>query len=406
MVKEARDPRPETRVWAVLALGAVLSACGSNIKPETLVEKMRVLSIVAEPPEVNPGESSELVELTLNPGGKTTVVWIGCQPDPFNQGRGACNDVTAALRPTSFADFPPGTSLLGFGPKAGYTVRSDLFDVLTPDDPTRQNGTVGQILAVTLGDEIKATTTPEEFRALFARIEAREIQTLLSVTRVLATDRVVKNTNPKLSELLVNGEALPVNATLAVQPGEKVELEPRVPDAARETYTLVTPDGPVERTEQVVGAWYSTAGRFSEPRVDLFSETRAVFTAPGSVEVPDDPVPDRRTGKVWFVVRDGRGGQSWRELPLFVCDAAFTTPSVSAVEPPASPGDPVIIRGSNLANALDVVVGPVALANGSFSPGRDAFLGDAPALPPGTYPVSVRGKDCSLVQTGLTYVVP
>jgi hypothetical protein len=391
---------------ALLICCALAWGCGENVKPETLVEKMRVLSIVAEPPEIGPGESTELTELNLNPGGKTTVVWIGCQPDPFNLGRGACNDVTSALRPTSFADFPPGTSLLGFGPKAGYTVKSDLFDVLTPDDPTRQNGTVGQILAVTLGDEIKATTTPEEFLALFERIENREIQTLLSVTRVLATERAVKNTNPKLQSLSVNGEVLPVNATLIVKEGEKYELDPVVPDAARESYTLLTPDGPSDRTEKIIGAWYSTAGRFSEPRVDLFSGTRAVYTAPGSAEVPDDPVPERRTGKVWIVLRDGRGGQSWRELPLFVCDASFPTPSLSSIVAPASPGEPVVVRGTNLSSALDVVIGPVALANGSFSPARDAYLGDAPSLPAGTYPVQLRGKDCSVTETGLTYTVP
>jgi hypothetical protein len=183
-------------------------------------------------------------------------------------------------------------------------------------------------------------------------------------------------------------------------------LDPRVPDAARESYTLITPDGPADRTEKIVGAWYSTAGRFSLPRVELFTDARATFTAPGSVEVPDDPVPERRTGKVWIVLRDGRGGQSWLEMPLFVCDASFATPRVTAVAPPVSLGEPVVVSGADLANALDVVVGPVALANGGYSAGRAAFLGDAPALPPGQYPVSVRGKDCSLTETGLTYTVP
>lgn len=398
------------RTTALFVAVAVLAAgCGSNIKPETLVEKLRVLSIVAEPPEVSPGESTELTELNLDPsrpGGKTTVVWIGCQPDPFNLGRGACNDVTSALRPTSFADFPPGVSLLGFGPRAGYTVNADLFDVLAPDDPTRQNGTVGQILAVTLGEEVKATTTNEEFLALFQRIENREIQTLLSVSRVLTTERKVKNTNPRLETLLVDGEPFPKNATLLVQQGQKLALEPKVPEAAKESYTLLTPDGPADRTEVIVGAWYSTAGRFSEPRVDLFSGTVATYTAPGSVEVPDDPVPERRTGKVWLVLRDGRGGQSWTELPLFVCDASFPTPKVTAVAAPASPGEPVVATGSDLASALDLVVGPNALPNGGYSPGRAAFLGDAPALPPGQYPISVRGKDCSVTDTGLVYTVP
>ena len=37
---------------------------------------------------------------------------------------------------------------------------------------------------------------------------------------------------------------------------------------------------------------------------------------------------------------------------------------------------------------------------------RGAFVGFPPALPSGTYPVTMRGQNCSSIDTGLTYTVP
>ena len=54
------------------------------------------------------------------PGGKTTVIWVGCDPDPFGLGRSACNDTSALLMPTSFTTFPEGVRILGIGNKASY----------------------------------------------------------------------------------------------------------------------------------------------------------------------------------------------------------------------------------------------------------------------------------------------
>ena len=48
---------------------------------------------------------------------------------------------------------------------------------------------------------------------------------------------------------------------------------------------------------------------------------KTIFTAPGSTA---DPVPERRTGILYTVFRDTRGGQSWREWPFFVCDDSLT----------------------------------------------------------------------------------
>lgn len=390
-----------------MLLALTLCGCGATFTPETLVDRLRVLSLVASPPEVAPGESANLEVLYLDPsrpGQPTTVIWVGCDPDPFNLGRGACNDTTALLQPTAFTSFPPGVKILGFGSKATYTPPANLFAPLEPNDPIRTNGTVGQVLSVVIGEEVDPTSDDAELRELFGRIERQEIQTILGLTRVTVSEKAVQNTNPTLSGLEVDGEPLPVNGTLLLRPGQQVTLTPRAPEADRERYTLLLPDGPQERTERLVAAWYSTAGRFSTPRVDLDDAPGTELIAPGSAEIPDDPIPPRRVATAWVVLRDSRGGQSNRTVPMFVCDETLPRPNVTGLEVPSSREQPLRATGENLASIADVVIGGHAMARGSALGG--GFLGDWPALPAGTYPVDVRGKDCSVQRVSFSVTLP
>lgn len=395
--------RVRLMTWALL-----LSACGAQFKPETLVDALRVLSITAEPPEVAPGETAQLDILQLDPsrpGGKTTVVWVGCEPDPIDFNRSACNDTSALLQPTAFATFPPGVRVLGFGARAGYASARTLFDALPPEDPVRSNGTSGPVLGVVIGEEVNPTSNDAELRELFGRIERQEVQTVMSLTRVTVTERLQKNHNPKLAALELDGVAVPKGAKLQLREGAKVSLVPRATDDSRETYSVILPAGPSERSETLVASWYSTSGRFDQARIDVSKGAPTEFIVPGSSEVPDDPVPEKRTGTIWVVMRDGRGGQHSEVLPFFICDSS-PTPKLTGLQPPASPGDPVVATGENMAGTLDVLIGGVPMSRGSYSPGRDAFLGDAPVLPSGPHSVELRAKNCAVVDTGLTWTVP
>lgn len=393
----------------VLLAAVALTACGAQPMPETLVENLRVLSITSNPPEIHPGESADLGILELDPsrpGGKTTVVWVGCDPDPFGLGRSACNDTTALLQPTSFSDFPPGVRILGFGPHAAYAVPRDLFSVLAPDDPLRENGVVGQILAVVIGEEVAPTSSNDELRALFTRIEKQQVQSLMGLTRATVSERAELNHNPAISGLTVGGASLPQGATVLLQPGQETRLVLAAPADSRERYTLHLPSGDDTRTEHLVVSWYSTGGRFTPARADLDTGDGCLYIAPGSTKVAGDAVPDKRQGWLWAVLRDNRGGQSWQQFPFFICDGALPSPVVRAVQLPAAAGEAVVVTGDDLASAVDVLVGGVALPNGSWSPGRQAFLGDLPPLPAGTWPVTVRAKNCAELDTGLTVTLP
>lgn len=397
-----------TILFLVLPLSLSLS-CGAQFTPETVVDSLRILSITSEPPEVAPGQPSEMKVLFADPsrpGQPRSIIWVGCEPDPLDLNRSACNDASILIKPSLITEYPPGLKLLGFGDEATYVAPATTFDVLPADDVIRQNGSVGQVMAIVIAEAVNVSAMGEELKAVFHRIETKVTPTAIGLTRVLVSERASRNQNPVISNLTFDGSPLPLHAQLQVRPGQQVALGVSVPESSREIFTELQPSGPVEKREVVVGAWYSSNGRFSQERFDVTSTQATVFTAPGSAQFPEDPVPERRSGQLWLVIRDNRGAQAFEQFQFYVCDESFPTPKVRTITPPQAPEDPVLVEGDDMGRALDVLIGDVALQSGTYSSARGAFVGFLPSLPPGTYPITVRGQNCTSEDTGLTYTVP
>lgn len=379
------------RALALLSLVA-LSACETGFRPETLVEHLRLLGMQAEPAALRPGDSTRLRALVLDPtrAAPASVLWVGCAPDPYNLNRSPCANPDAlqdlgALTGGTGA-LPPGVSIIGFNDNAAYTAPADLFDVLAADDPRRRSGTVGMVLAIAVAETINPTATPDELRALFARVEAKEVRSIIALFRVAVAEAPEANANPVIDGLLVAGERWPTGARVLLRAGEPVRLDLSAPASSFEPYVRQTPDGPEDRLERIQVAWYSTSGRFFTETTALTEPVKNIFTAPGLD--PEDPLPERRTGRLYTVHRDTRGGQSWREWPFFVCDDAAIEPAVTGVEWPTVAGGEVTLRGSSLEGVLDLVVDGVALEGGAFSPATQTWRA---ALPAGLDPGAARG---------------
>lgn len=392
----------------VVITGLLTVGCGASFPPETLVDSLRVLAVTAEPPEVAPGEPANLSVLYSDPsrvGGASTVLWVGCEPDPQDLGRSPCNDATILLQPTKISDYPQGLQLLGFGPRASYKSTAGVFDVLEPANPIRRSGSIGQVMALVVGEEVDPGATSEKLRGYFERIEKHETQAVVALTRILVSEKpqAERNLNPTLGRLEVNGQPLPVGARLAVQAGAVVELSMKIDAAAAQTYVEQQPTGPVTKTEKVVGAWYSTRGRFDRERFDVAGAPITHFTAPGSTQFPDDTVPERRTGSVWLVVRDDRGGQAFATYPFFVCDPSAPKPTISQA---SVSGGSVIVSGERLEGLLDVMVGDAALLRGAYDSVRQAFVGDLPPGLSGQQPVTARTRGCELLSPPLRVQLP
>lgn len=394
---------------AVLALG-----CGETFIPETIVKDLRVLGVRASPAELKPGETAVLRALVKDPSraAPPTYFWVGCDPDPFDLNRSACSD-PAVLQDFSKltapgATLPEGVRLIGFNDQAAYGVPADLFRNLPEGDPRRIEGTVGYVLVVAVAETVSPAASREELEALFARVRSGEVKSVVALFRIRVSESTERNLNPEPTDFVVAGEAQPLGARTLLFPAEKVVVSLEATEASFEPYVQTQPNGTVEnKTENVVTAWYSSSGRFSQPRLALRSEVQNVFTAPGDPEFPNDVPPPNRKGAFSIVMRDARGGNAWREAAFFLCDSSDPEPQVTEVVSPASASEVVELRGSNLDRLVDVVVQGRALSLGAASPDGSSWRAFLPmGLASGPTAMELRGSGCTRVTAAQPLVVP
>ncbi len=393
---------------ALIVALLLLTACDTGFPIETLVENLRVLGIRSTPADLHPGEVARMQSLILDPslvGQTTTTLWVGCAPDPFNLNRSACADPSVLRDPASLGSspdggLPPGVKIIGFNDQAAYAVPADLFSALPPDDPRRMTGTVGQVLAIAVSEQVSPAASQAELQALFTRVQAKEVDALIALFRIRISEDPQRNANPVLRALTVDGTVLPAGATVSMLPGEKHGFDVDVANETFEPYTTTTPSGPEQKTERLLAAWYSSTGRYSEERTALREEVQTVFTAPGTKEDLTDPVPTRRTGTLYVTLRDTRGGQSWQTYPLFICDPSLAEPVVTAVKW----SDKLVVEGQNLQGLLDVVVDGAAL-KGTFNPSTAAWEASAPTLSSGTWVAAFTTRRCTR-PAALSFTVP
>lgn len=395
---------------ALLLLAVAASACSPEDFPtESLVDRLRMLAITSTPADLHPGETARLSALVLDPtrpGQGTTTFWIGCDPDPYNLNRSACADPAVVNDPSRLGDMtalPAGVRFIGLNAQASYAAPRGLFDALPADDPRRVAGTSGQVLTISVAEEVNPLASMEELRAVFARVQRKELASLVSIFRLRLSEDPERNQNPRVSRLLVDDEPWPAGARVMMKPAQELRFDVEAPDEVFEPFTAVTPGGPEARTERVLIAWYSTTGRFTEERTALREGVKTRFTAPGKKAF--DPVPERRTGTLWTVLRDTRGGLGWSEFPLFVCDEALPAPTVTRVRPVTARGEPVVLEGVNLGSVLDVLVGGVTVARGRADATGTTWEGELEAsVPSGAQPVRVHSRGCERLEAGTLQV--
>lgn len=130
---------------------------------------------------------------------------------------------------------------------------------------------------------------------------------------------------------------LEAGAPIVVAPGGELWLQPILADGTAEPYvtTVVDPDtrvavpDHVER-ERIRYAFYASAGAFAPPRTNselppgfvpvgphpIHLESK--YTAPLSTDGLPRDTSQRPVVRVWIVVRDERGGESWVERQLVI----------------------------------------------------------------------------------------
>lgn len=405
---------PPVHGWGLfLVTTTLLIGCGEAWQPESIIEDLRVIGMRAEPAELKPGESATLSALILDPSrpnAKNTVLWLGCDPDPFNLGRSACSDPAVLNDPSTLVSggtLPPGVRFIGLNDAATYTTDPQVFRLLSADDERRQSGTVGQVLAIALAQETMGVPSMTELSALFQKVKDKEIKAVITLFRIKVSESGTRNTNPKISGFRVAGELQTPTLRTRFFPAMKLQVGLEAPDESFEPYVEVTPTTREDKLERLTSAWYATSGRFNTLRIALRSEVKGLYTAAGDPEFPIDVVPAKRTGSFFVVMRDTRGGQDWIEQPFWLCDVAEPDITVTAVRSPPTKNELVVLEGTSLAGLLDVEVGGIGLAQGAFNASTGNWEAVLPsALMPGIYPVKVHPKNCKSVLTTFTLTVP
>lgn len=297
-----------------IALAALLSSCLElpDFESGSLIKGPRVLAVVAEPPEIRPGETlalSILIAGAEDPS-EAEITWRACGSfDGFFGGGGQYGEEQA--------DEGCGGDLafeLGTGPTAQLPglLTADLFDNL-------------EVIAMTLGSDLPEGIV-EQIRSsvgIAFLVEATvqiEGKLIRATKRVLLSESETPHSNPppprfafgmdqQITTLpgdplrCVREDGEPVTAN----PGASVELAPPEEDWL-ETYDIINARGELRsRDERAFYAWYTTDGELdsSSTKSPLRNNLWRTPREPG--EYP-----------LWLIVRDGHGGTSACELTVSV----------------------------------------------------------------------------------------
>jgi len=286
----------------LLCLGA-LAGCDQPFPDETLVERLRILAVAAEPPEVGLEGSLTFEALVADPAGQgrpRELTWGVCF---FELGYAAA-DVDCP-GPSSFP-------LAGAGDRATLSVPALIAWLLEQELPVDPGDPGG-------GGELPARVT------LFVglRVEAPALPGQAAPERVRALKRFdlrlqgagATNRNPALAGVSLDGAPWDDAVPPRLEAGSEHLLRPTPLAGSVETYTAGEP--PEERQETLLFSWFSTGGEFRDQRsvLDpwLFEDlSKNRFKAPAE--------PGGHT--LWVVVRDERHGVGWWRGEFEVVDEA------------------------------------------------------------------------------------
>lgn len=263
--------------WGCIALSGLvcaLTACDSDLPSYNQVEGLRVLAVASDPPWVPAGSTSTVTALVVADG-PVTATWSWCpRLAPADEG-------FACLDPRPLEALATGED----GPRARFVAPADLDGLCAQTED----------MACEQGAEV------------FVRLEVDDGQAQLVAIRPLWLPRSAseRHNNPGIAGVGLRAEGVQSELSESMQmdlPWARtatLTVDP-APDAAEPT-----PEGP----EQLTASWFVDHGELEHGRIRV-DEGRP---GPNPWTLPDTPVPAAR---IFVVLRDGRGGTSWRTFSV------------------------------------------------------------------------------------------
>jgi hypothetical protein len=264
------------RAVVAAAVVALAAACtDTDFTPRWRVERLRVVAVVADPPDAQPGEAVTLTAVTATRAGATgepRVVWASCP-------RMGIDNATGARR----CEGPP-TAV------DGRVARVTLGEAPADGAPWAFFGIACLGGAIGLDP---ATMLP--------RCAGGEGEVFL---RTVRARRGAANHNPRIARVLLGGLVLPPDEPMVFRGPGQVRGAVRVEfaEGAREAYDEAQPDGSARPVRESLVTQFLTDG----------GELGGSFRADGEgADAPHEVsylAPSGRDARLWVVVSDGRGG--------------------------------------------------------------------------------------------------
>lgn len=287
------DHRLRSTLLALAALVAPgLVGCGMDFAPITLLEGLRVLAVPATPLEAGPTDVVTLRPIVWTPRTATVTAyrWRFC---PITAGARAGYACALPTCETTLTGAPDGSVRANVGALALECVA--------------KLEAAGQLSAVGGTGTSTTVAIPAQLETVFTlEVEASDGAKITSIARVPFYPRgapATRNRGITIGGVRVGTDATRSSSTSATPVGtlsRAGELDVAVDVDASQLDTYVDSAGR-SRTEEVVAAFFSTAGRWDSDR--------ATGTPATNTLKPEELTADANAAEIWVVVRDDRGAQ-------------------------------------------------------------------------------------------------
>lgn len=273
---------------------ALLCSCSSkDFKDYNALGDLRILTIVADQPEVSPGTTVTFTPVLsdLNGGGRTLNYTVfGCI-DP-----GVSVGVTPACSTADPTSIQSGTVTIAAGSSHTYTGAVSTFSLTMPSSAT-----------IFANQSASAQYNGVAYLVFYSVSSQDGTSTVNSFTRVIVSEasKATKNTNPVISSVTENDVAIGTSISI---PAVTTSFGVTASAGSAETYLLESLGGSlISNTEQLTNTWFISDGSFEYQRSSVGSDNSWYPPATSSTS---------RGMIILVVTRDGRGGAAFQRIDM------------------------------------------------------------------------------------------
>jgi hypothetical protein len=274
------------KILGVLAL-VLLFGCSENKLPKYVeLRELRVLGLIAEPPEVDAGGVSMITPVLSDITESTALTYeaVGCLDPGVSVGAeatcaGAPSAVSLSSGSLTTGDMTKARGFTGLATPFSVTAPASSLIFLQRREQDQFNG-ISYLVTYTVTNSTGVTV--------------KSFKRLIISTRPLSQ----KNKNPILSDILGDGLVFSTSFSLAAA----ISVAPSFGAVGAETYLVQQADGSQStRNEEILTTWFITDGELKSYRTTGADSN--TWTTPGAL------VSGRDTFLL-ALIRDGRGGLS------------------------------------------------------------------------------------------------